>query len=169
MLRGLSKLRSIKLAENKGRGGRMRRTVATSVLIVIIAALLSLGGCSSQNTPKGTVFRFINATRFSDRAEFEKTLSFERLIIDSKGEAYLAMPKEKKKEELLDFKLKLLDELTSGRLKVLASMEPGLSGEKITGDEAEVKITDKKNKDMAFVFLLARENGEWKVYRISKV
>ncbi len=146
----------------------MIKTHLVYVLLSIIAAMLLLGGCSPQNSPDGTVFRFINATKFSDRAEFEKTVSFERLIIDSQGESYLAMPNEKKKVALLEFKQKLLNELTSGKLRVLASLDPVLGGEKITGDEAEVKISDKKNKDMAFVFLLARDRGVWKVYRISK-
>jgi len=141
----------------------------TLALAGIIAILAVLGGCSAQNTPKDTVFRFVKATRLSDRAEFEKTVLFERLIVDTKGEAYLAMPVEKRNEELLEFKRKLLDNLTAGKLSIFDGIDPELREERVTGDEAEVKISDRKNKDIAFVFMLARSDGAWKIYKVGKI
>jgi hypothetical protein len=158
--------RSIKLAENKEGVKHMMKVLLGFFLTGAISILVVLGGCSAQNTPKNTVFRFINATKYSDRAGFEKTMSFERLIIEREGEAYLALPNEKRKEELLKFKLKLLDDLTSGKLKVFGGIDPELREEKITGTEAEVKISDKKNNDMAYIFMLTRDKGAWKIYKI---
>lgn len=138
--------------------------LAVGVLATLF--LIMAWGCSAKNRPSDSVLSFISAVKNSDAAGIEKTLMFERLVLEKEGDSYLKLPPDARKKEAESFKKNLIANLTTGNLKSFGEIDPKVSGENISGEEAEVLITDMKN-NKTFRFALEREGGAWKIFRIS--
>lgn len=128
--------------------------------------LVMAWGCSGKSRPSDSVLSFISAVKNSDAAGIEKTLMFERLLLEKEGDSYLKLPPDARKVEADSFKKNLVANLTTGNLKSFGEMAPKVSEEKVSGDEAEVLITDTKN-GRSYRFSLERKGGAWKIFRIS--
>jgi hypothetical protein len=144
----------------------MRKTCIFMSIIFFYAGIIVAGGCATQDSPKNAVLRFLNAVRASDFVDIDSTLSFERLISQREGDAYLGLPEDKKAAALEMFKKNMLRELTAGELRHLGEIAPKVEKEDYSGDKAEVTVVDSKNSKR-YVFSLSREGGVWKIYSIS--
>jgi hypothetical protein len=144
----------------------MRKTFLCVPIIFFYAVITLSGGCATQDSPKEAVLLFLKAVHGSDVADIDKTLSFERLIEQKEGQAYLGLPAGKKGVALEMFRNNMLREITSGKLSYLGDIDPRVEKADSAGDKAEVTVMDSKN-GKRYLFLLSKEGGVWKIYSIS--
>ena len=123
-------------------------------------------GCSAKGRPSDTVLTFISAVKNSDAAGIEKTLMIEKLLLEKEGDSYLKLPPEARKVEEESFKKNLIANLTTGNLRSFGQIDPKVSEEEVSGEDAKVLITDIKN-NKSYLFALEKEGGAWKIFRIS--
>lgn len=143
----------------------MRKAFLSGFAIFFCAAITA-GGCAQQDTPKNTVLRFLKAVRGANAAEIENTLSFERLIEQREGEAYMKLSTNDRSVALERFKNNMMRQLTTGNLKSLGEIEAVIEKENVQVENAEVAVVDSKN-GKRYQFSLVREGGAWKIYSIS--
>lgn len=144
----------------------MRKACLYIFIIFFYGVIMVAGGCTTQDSPKNAVLRFLIAVRTSDSVDIDSTLSFERLISQREGDAYLGLPSDKKGAALEIFRKNMLRELTAGELRHLGEIDAKVEKEDYSGEKAEVTVVDRKNSKR-YMFSLSKEGGVWKIYSIS--
>lgn len=144
----------------------MRRKILACVIMA--AALLSLvSGCADTKTPKGAILNFFKVIKGGDKNEIAGCLSFDRLLLESMGEAYMGLPPEEKASRIADMREKMVASVTEGKLAFLNDFDPKVEKLDVIGDEARALVYNNKNKQEKMVFFLVREEGAWKIFSIS--
>jgi hypothetical protein len=136
-------------------------------VLALVFVVYTHTACSSKDTPSSVALSFIASVGSSNIVGIEKSLSYERLMVEKEGEAFYKMTPDQRKAAVDALRKNLLGNLTAGKLKRIGEISPGVRSERVVGDKAEVVIKDMKNKDVAYSLMLARENGVWKIYRIT--
>ena len=144
----------------------MSRKYYLAMGVMATLFLVAVWGCSQKSRPADSVASFIGAVKNSDAAGIEKTLLFEKLLLEKEGDNYLKLPPDARKAELENFKKTLIAELTTGKLKYMGDIDPKALDEKVSGNKAEVVVKNMKNNS-AYRFSLEGEGGVWKISSIS--
>ena len=145
----------------------MRKMYSVMAVLTVMSIIIMASGCSSDNSTREVVLKYIDAAKSRNQEVIENSLDFERLLIAKEGDAYLVMPQQQRSDALAAFKKNMIKSLTSGKSRMFEGFEPKVRNERVSGQEAEVIVYDRKNNNRVYVFFLSRQGASWKIYKIS--
>ncbi|MBI5191341.1 MAG: hypothetical protein HZA22_11815 [Nitrospirae bacterium] len=143
----------------------MRRFILAAVMSVAMVSLVA--GCADTKTPKGAIMSFFKAIDRGDEKKIADCLSFDRLLLEQMGEAYMSLPPEERANRIEEMRKRMVGSIISGKLSFLKGFEPVVDKEEIKADQARVLVHNRKKTEEKLAFYLALEGGVWKIFSIS--